>query len=143
MSLQPLTEAECLLSSRPLTLVWSENQDDDPLRPNHFLLGRSDNTSLSKVSQFVADIMDQSQAALSTNLETNASRSRPNIEPETKVDVKRSCSGGGRCSLAAGGVDSPGNLATRTCHRNFHRTRQNRKVLRIKNSFKFFNQTSR
>ncbi|XP_075247171.1 uncharacterized protein LOC142340481 [Convolutriloba macropyga] len=35
-----VTEAECLVNSRPLTHVRSDNKDDDPLTPNHFLLGR-------------------------------------------------------------------------------------------------------
>ena len=43
---------------------------------------------------------------------TPASRVRPYAELETKVDFKRSCSGSGQCDLAAGGVDSQGNLAT-------------------------------
>ena len=35
-----VTEAECLVNSRPLTHVRNDNKDDDPLTPNHFLLGR-------------------------------------------------------------------------------------------------------
>ena len=35
-----VTKAECLVISRPLTHVRSDNKDDDSLTPNHFLLGR-------------------------------------------------------------------------------------------------------
>ena len=35
-----VSEAESLTNSRPLTNVRSSNKDDDPLMPNHFLLGR-------------------------------------------------------------------------------------------------------
>ena len=35
-----VTEAECLANSRPLTHARSDNKDDDPITPNHFLLGR-------------------------------------------------------------------------------------------------------
>ena len=35
-----VTEAECLVNARPLTHVRSDN-DDDPLTPNHFLVGRA------------------------------------------------------------------------------------------------------
>ena len=41
------TDAESLVNSRPLTHVRSYNKDEDPLTPNHFLLGRPfANTSL-------------------------------------------------------------------------------------------------
>ena len=35
-----VTEAECLVNSRPLTHVRSDNKDNDLFAPNHFLLGR-------------------------------------------------------------------------------------------------------
>ena len=35
-----VSEAECLVNSRPLTHVRSNREDDNPLTPNHFLLGR-------------------------------------------------------------------------------------------------------
>ena len=84
------------------------------------------NTSLSTVSQSDVDIMDPSQTAPATDLETTASRICPHAESETKGDFERHCSGSGRRGLTAGGVNSQGNLATRTCHRDFHSTRQNR-----------------
>ena len=35
-----VSEAECLVNSRPLTHVRSNHEDDNPLTPNNFLLGR-------------------------------------------------------------------------------------------------------
>ena len=35
-----VSEAECLVNSRPLTHVRSNREDDNPLTSNHFLLGR-------------------------------------------------------------------------------------------------------
>ena len=35
-----VSEAECLVKLRPLTHVRSHHEDDNPLTPNHFLLGR-------------------------------------------------------------------------------------------------------
>ena len=35
-----VSEAECLVNSRPFTHVRSNHEDDNPLTPNHFLLGR-------------------------------------------------------------------------------------------------------
>ena len=64
--------------------------------------------------------MDPSQTTPATDLETAASRVRPHAESEMKVDFKRSCSESGRCGLAAGGVDSQENLATRKSHQDFH-----------------------
>ena len=36
-----VAEAECLVNARPLTHVRSDNEDEDPLTPNHFLIGRA------------------------------------------------------------------------------------------------------
>lgn len=36
-----LTETEKLVNSRPLTNIYLENDDDEPLTPNHFLMGCS------------------------------------------------------------------------------------------------------
>ena len=33
--------SECLVIARPLTNVRSDNEDKDPLTPNHFLIGRA------------------------------------------------------------------------------------------------------
>ena len=35
-----VSEAECLVNSRPLTHLRSNHEDDNPFTPNHFLLGR-------------------------------------------------------------------------------------------------------
>ena len=60
------------------------------------------NTSLSRVSQSEVDIVDPCQTAPATDLETTASSVRPHPESETKVDLKKSCSGSGRCGLESG-----------------------------------------
>ena len=52
------------LNSRRLTHVRSDNKDDDPLTPNHFLYGtfcECSNTFLSRVSQSEIDIIDVKQ----------------------------------------------------------------------------------
>ena len=69
-----VTEAECLVNSRPLTHVGSDNKDDNPLTPNHFLLGRTfanvptllskesvslESTSRTKVKQRLQQIWKQ------------------------------------------------------------------------------------
>ena len=36
-----VAEAECLVNARPLTHVRSDNEDEDPLTPSHFLIGRA------------------------------------------------------------------------------------------------------
>ena len=36
-----VAEVECLLNARPLTHVRSDNEDEDPLTPNRFLIGRA------------------------------------------------------------------------------------------------------
>ncbi|XP_075243931.1 uncharacterized protein LOC142338179 [Convolutriloba macropyga] len=36
-----VAEAECLVNARPLTHARSDNEDEDPLTPNHFLIGRA------------------------------------------------------------------------------------------------------
>ena len=62
-------EAECFVNSRPLTHLRSDNKDDGPLTPKHFLLGRTFANVLTLLFQESASLKSTSWTQVKKRLQ--------------------------------------------------------------------------